>query len=122
MKNIIYISIVFLLYSCSALKIQQSDIIGEFYKREVSKNTLSVSYNLLLKSDSIFTLSMKMQDANPKCNGKWTLKDNYIYLKCDETQDVGDVLSSGYMNEREYKLEVLNSNKIKFKNSILKRK
>lgn len=122
MKKIRYILIVLIFYSCSAVKIEPSFVVGKYYKRQMSKNTFSINYNLILKSDNTFSLSMNMQDANPKCNGKWELRENkYIYLKCDETNDIGVILSSGYMNEKEYKLEIINRNKIKFKNVILKK-
>jgi len=121
MKKIVYILMIVLIYSCSSLKIEQANIVGEYFMLQTNRNTLSISYNLILNSDNTFSLSLKMQDANPKCNGQWKLIDKYIYLKCKDTEDVVDVLSSGYMKEKNYKLEVINSNKIKFKDVVLKK-
>lgn len=123
MKKIVYILIILSIYSCGTLKIEQADLVGEYHKLQTAKNALSINYNLVLNSDNTFTLSMKMQDANPQCDGKWELKDKkYIYLECDETTDVGVILSSGNMKEKNYKLEVIDKNKIRFKDVILKRK
>jgi len=123
MKNLIYILIALTICSCSSLKVQQADVIGQYYKLQTSRNTLSVSYDLILKKDNSFSLSIRMQDANPMCNGKWELKDNrYIYLECDDVKGVAEMLSSGSMTDKNYKLEVLSKNKIRFKDVILKRK
>lgn len=121
MKNIVYILIVVSVYSCGSLKIEQADIVGEYYKTQASGKALSISYDLTLNSDNTFSLSMKMQDANPKCNGRWEIKDNYIYLKCEESEDIVEILSSGHMKEKDHKLEVMSRNKIKFKDVILKK-
>lgn len=125
MKKIFQIVIICTLYySCGTLKIEQTDLVGEYHKHQTAKNALSINYNLVLKSDKTFNLSIKVQDANPECNGKWEYKDNYVYLKCDDIEDaIIETLSSGYMKERDYKLEVINRNKIRFKDDvILKRK
>lgn len=110
------------IYSCGTLKIEQADLVGEYHKLQTAKNALSINYSLVLNSDSTFSLSMKMQDANPQCNGQWELKDNYIYLKCEESENIGEILSSGHMKEKNHKLEVVNRNRIKFKDVVLKRK
>jgi len=122
MKKIGYILLALFIYSCGSLKLEQNDIVGEFSKRQASENTLSVNYDLTLKADNTFSLSIKMQDANPKCNGNWELKDNYVYLKCEESENIGEILSSGHMKEKDYKLEVINRNRIRFKEVVLKRK
>ena len=123
MRKIIYTLLTFCsLCSCSTLKINASDIAGDFYKEESSKNYLSIVYDLKLKPDSTFSLSIKTRDANPTCKGLWKLKKNYIYLKCQESQDVGKILSSSYMKELNYELKLINRNNIKFNEDIILRR
>jgi hypothetical protein len=121
-RKISYVLIVLLIYSCVSSNLTETAAVGEYTKKITSKDKLSVTYNLILNADNFFSLSIKIQDANPKCNGKWELKDNHIYLKCTESNNVIEMLSSGYMKKKEYHLEVINRNKIKFENVILKRK
>ena len=121
-KHLIQVLVTISVFSCSPLKIGKAGIVGEYQKHETAKNTLSVNHSLILNSDNTFSLSIKMQDANPECDGKWEIKDNFIYLKCNDTENtIAKALSSGYMKERAYKLEVINKNKIKFKYVTLKR-
>lgn len=46
----------------------------------------------------------------------------FILLKCSEDANPYEMLSSGYMNEKEHKFQVINRNKIKYKDVVLKRK
>ncbi|ALM08803.1 hypothetical protein SB49_14060 [Sediminicola sp. YIK13] len=115
-RNIIYIVIISSIFSCKALKNEQS-IYGEYYKKGKD-----FEYSLSLNADSTFSLKTKYQDANPMCTGQWQkMNSSEIQLKCDVTKDPTEMLSSGYMNEREHKIEFISRDKIKFKNVILKR-
>ncbi|RKN75913.1 hypothetical protein D7Z94_24945 [Ulvibacterium marinum] len=95
---------------------------GEFYKKQTANKTISVSYSLNLRPDNTFVFSIKSQDANPKCEGSWELNWQSVYLKCNESDDIGEILSSGNMPDKEHKLEVINRNRIKFKNVVLTRR
>lgn len=118
MKPIIKISyIVIFLISCKTLHTNDS-IQGEYYSKGKD-----YEYNLILQTDNHFVLHIKYQDANPKCEGNWKLNgDKTIYLKCVATNDVSEMLSNGYMNEREHNIEIISKRKLKFKGVILKRK
>jgi hypothetical protein len=108
--------------SCKAQKVGQEAIYGTFYKLDKDKH-FSTSYTLKLNSDSTFSFLIKVKDGQPQCNGTWELVDNeFIHLKCYEITDVTEALSSGYMNQREHKLQVVNRNKLKYKDVVLKRK
>lgn len=122
-KTIIYLVIIFgLLISCRAQKIDQSSICGTFYKLDKDKH-FSSSYTLELRLDSTFTFIISVQDAKPQCNGKWKIVDNgFIMLNCNEDTNPYEMLSSGYMSQRENKLQIINKNKIKYKDVVLKRK
>lgn len=110
------------LLSCKAQNIGQEAIYGTFYKLQKGKDFIT-SYTLELNADSTFTLLINTAAGKPQCNGKWELVDNeFIHLKCYEITDVTEALSSGYMSQREHKLQVVNRNKIKYKDVVLKRK
>ena len=121
-KTFIFIIIIVLFLSCKAQKIDQEVIQGTFYKLNKDRY-LSSSYTLELHKDGSFALNEKHQDANPQCKGKWTIEnDKFIVLKCDEVKDVTETLTNGYMNKREQKLLIINRNKIKYNDVVLKRK
>lgn len=123
MKAIIYMSVMLMsLWSCRAQKLEHEAICGTFYKLNKDKY-FSTSYTLNLNPDNIFTFVIKTQDAQPQCKGIWEMVDNeFILLKCCEAANPYEVLSSGYMSEKEHKLQIINKNKIKYKDVVLKRK
>lgn len=123
MKAIIYMSVILMsLLSCRAQKLEHEAICGTFYKLNKDKD-FSTSYTLTLNPDNTFTFVIKVQDAQPQCNGTWEMVDNeFILLKCGEDANPYEMLSSGYMSEKEHKLQVINKNKIKYKDVVLKRK
>lgn len=72
--------------------------------------------------DGSFELSEQYRHATPKCKGKWELiGDGFILLKCAELDEFGSPLSSGYMVKREHRLTIINGNKVKYKDYILRR-
>lgn len=73
------------------------------------------------KTDSTFVLTKKYFEVNSSCIGRWQQKGDTIFLKCDEEKDIGVMLSSGYMNQREYTLKIVSNNKVKLENITLKR-
>ena len=79
-------------------------------------------YFLVLQEDSSFTLSVKLQDASPKCTGKWAnIDDKYIDLYCSESTNPSEILSNEYMQKRTYRLKILNSNKLIIEDVVLKK-
>lgn len=71
--------------------------------------------------DSTFTLKMKYFEAQPQCIGKWRLVNkNTIKLICNE-QEVYAMLTNGYMNERVHRVKILDTQRVKFNNTILEK-
>jgi len=102
----IFCCIFFLICSCIAKK----NLYGNFQYRGVS-NGFPKEYDLLLKKDS-FSLSYKSQDAAPSCVGKWKIFQDTLYLRCNKENIVTNMLSNGYMNQRNYKLKIIGSKKL----------
>lgn len=73
-------------------------------------------------TDSTFVLTKKYFEVNSSCTGKWLQKGDTIFLKCNEEKDIAILLSSGYMNKREYEVVIKTRNKLKLNNVVLKRK
>ncbi len=95
----------------------QNDITGKFYKRGKD-----YTCSLVLEKDSSFTFNIKVQDFNPQCEGRWQLLGrDTILLKCNEVKNILEALSTGYMAKRENKIEIINRNKLKYNQVILKR-
>lgn len=106
-----------LLYSC----VTNKDIHGEYYYSGTF-GEFRENYYLKLKKDS-FRIKYTTQDAYPRCSGIWKLKNNIIYLKCNEEKVITNMLSKGYMNKREYQIKIINKDSLKLinENVILKR-
>ncbi len=113
MNLLLLLLCVIIVFSCSSEKF----VSGEYHKKGED-----YQYNLSLEKDSTFELTIHYPDVNPKCKGKWFYETkNTILLKCYEENDLITQLSTGYMAERERKIFVLNSNKIRIDKIILKR-
>ena len=110
-----------ILFSCKAQKIDPISIYGTFYKWDKDKY-FSKSYTLELNQDGSFKLKINQLDANPQCQGKWGIVDNEILLECEEGKNPYEMLSSGYLSEREHRFQILSKNKLKYKDIVLKRK
>lgn len=112
------------IFSCSVSKeFVSSDLIGSFYG--VSNSSMpntSIQYFLELKTDNVFKLKIQGHDYRPECIGVWEHKGDTLFLKCNEEKDISIMLSSGYMNQREFKVTIKNRNKLKLDNVVLKRK
>ena len=125
MKNKVYfVALCVFVLSCSTTKNMNYDsMIGKFYGKHpgFSKGTYT-QYNLELKQDSTFYFQIKGHDYSPECKGLWSLSNDTLLLKCNEEKDVSVLLSSGYMNQREFRIRVLNKDKLELDNVNLKRK
>lgn len=122
-KVIIYAIFAFVSLSfCNAQNIGYKTISGTFYRLQKGKD-FNTSYMIELKDDSTFTLVVGTAAGRPQCCGNWEIIDNkFILLKCDEITDVTEALTSGYMSQREHQLQIINRNKIKYKDVVLKRR
>jgi hypothetical protein len=115
MARLLIISI-FFFYSCGVSKFDYRA--GQEYIKEKK----DYKYYLRIDTDSTFTFSIKYQDLNPRCQGCWEKGEgDYILLKCNETTEVSDLFSSTYMNTRKIRAEIINRNKIKINNTILRK-
>lgn len=118
-KIILVISSIVFLFSCSVTKkIKDTEMVGSFYTKIKGHNNTSVQYTLNLQPNS-FSLNFKGQDYNPECTGSWLKKGDSLFLKCKEEKDIGIVLSSGYMNQRDHTIKILSRNKLKLYKVIL---
>lgn len=122
-RAVVYVIITLgLFFSCKTQKIGQEALCGTFYKLNKEKN-FSSSYTLELRLDSSFNFIVMVKDAKPQCEGKWIIIDKeFILLECNESSNPFEMLSSGYMSKKEHKLQVINNDKIKYKDFVLKRK
>ncbi|MCI1720030.1 MAG: hypothetical protein LKM37_03275 [Bacteroidales bacterium] len=123
-RVIIYIAIMLGSFViCNAQKIEQRAMCGIFDKCVNRKYfNIETFYSLELNADSTFTFVINHQDARPKGVGKWKIIDTcFISLELEEPS-VEECLTSGYMSERKIKMRIININKIKYKDVILKRK
>lgn len=79
-------------------------------------------YALELNQNGSFLFKIIVQDAMAQCQGKWRFENNkFIILDCQEAS-VWETLTNGYMNSCDYKVEILNKNKLRYNNVILKRR
>ncbi len=123
----VYLLFIFLIVfftSCSTnKKVLSNDVlIGDFHCtiKGPFPNT-STQYFLELKNDSNFLFKISGHDYSSVCSGIWEKKNDLLFLKCKEEKNVATILSSGYMSQREFKIEILNKNKLKLDKIILKR-
>ncbi len=107
--------ILFFFTGCRTLPMD-NNFYGEYYNKGKD-----YEYRLILQQDpNTFKLELKYQDTNPKCIGRWKLEgEKIIHLQCEEVSELSKILSNGYMNERDYKLEIISNKKLKFKKVVL---
>jgi hypothetical protein len=123
MRAILYIGFIScLVHSVSAQKIDQCTICGKYYKLLRDKD-FSTSYTIELKADSTFKLSIKIFEGRPQCEGKWKfIGEKLILLKCYEDNNPFEALTNGYMSQKEHTIQIINKNRIKFNDFVLRRK
>ena len=118
-KIILVISSIVFLFSCSVTKkLKDTDMVGSYYAKIKGHNNTSVQYKLNLQPN-IFSLKIKGQDYNSECTGSWLKNGDTLFLKCKEEKDIGILLSSGYMNQRDYTIKILSRNKLELDKVIL---
>jgi len=121
MKRFIFIILTpWLLFSCKTVNVEPVDITGKFYAK-VSKNDFINEYMLELNKNNSFSFMYRVHGASPKCEGQWSLLENKLLLNCDEIKNTYEMLSSGYMNQRDFLLEIIDNSTLKFGNTVLKR-
>lgn len=116
MKTLLYLLLVGVAASCKTSSVPQS-VHGSYY----AKGT-DYEYRLTLNRDSTFMLKLKYQDAVPACSGKWKyLSKDTLDLSCSAIGDISESLTNGYMTERTRKVKIINQNKLKLGEVILKK-
>ncbi len=120
------LAMVLVCFSCiSSRELSSDSLIGMFYaKQSAFTRGTYVQYTLELKTDNSFYFEIRGHDYSPRCEGKWDIlyESNMLLLKCEENENQYEMLSSGYMSEREHRFELINKNKLKYKDVVLKRK
>lgn len=118
-KIILVISSIVFLFSCSVTKkLKDTYMVGSYYAKIKGHNNTSVQYKLKIQPNS-FSLNFKGQDYNPECTGSWLKNGDTLFLKCKEENNIDILLSSGYMNQREYCIKILSRNKLELDKVIL---
>ena len=118
MKIVTQIFCISFLFICCKTLQTDNNLLGEYFSKGKD-----YEYILMLQGDYSFELQLKYQDASPKCTGSWKLVgDKLISLQCKEFSDITETLTNGYMSEREHNLEIINSNRLKFKGVILRKR
>lgn len=113
MRKITFLILVFTINSCKSLSTDTKINYGTF----ISKGD-DYYHSLLLNSDSTFVINFKYFEIKASCFGKWNNigKDSLI-INCDKPKSFGETLQSGYINEREMYLKIINKNDLQFKNT-----
>jgi hypothetical protein len=121
MKALIYaIAMILMAVSCKAQEIDQEAMDGTFYKLVKAKN-FGKSYTLELNRDGSFKFMLKQLDAMPQCKGTWQIVVNEVLLECEEGDNPYEMLSNGYLSQREHTFLILNKNKLEYGDLVLKR-
>ena len=108
MKTLIFLAILNLLFACAVNK----EKIHGMYVGEGS------DYRYQLNIDSTrFQLHLRVLNNTSSCNGFWETKgDRTILLNCSEPTDVLEKLSSSYMKEKQFDVQVISPNELRIRN------
>lgn len=88
---------------------------GVYYSQSRDSET-----TVVLRLDSTFQLAMRVWDAQPSCNGTYSMQDSMtIILRCDSENEVEKLISSSYLNTRVIQLQVVDNNTLKWDQTIL---
>jgi len=114
MKKIVFLILFNVVFSCNSSKNLELKGIYE-------KHGKDYIYNLEIDSDKSFLLSKKYYEINASCKGIWTTKNDTLILKCSDEEFPAQI-TAGYMNQRKYKVLILNEKELNLDNIVLTRK
>lgn len=123
-KIICYIIIALFAYSCKTPNMVEYECTGIEGIFSGMRKTMGFKYQYILElnQNGTFYFRIIVQDAMPQCRGKWRLENNkFIILDCYEAL-AWEKMTNGYMNNRNYIIKILNKDKLKCDNVVLKRK
>ncbi len=105
--------------SCASIGLINKDRVAGIYgsASENAHNEISLNRN------STFSLTMKNLEVRSHCYGNWKMRGrNTILLTCKDTSNsIVNQISSAYLGEDTFEIQVINANKIKLGKIILKR-
>lgn len=115
--RIFFLLVGLFLFSCSP--IIPSQILGRYESSKKDSET-----TIVFMADKKFTFKQKNMGIVRSCTGNWELRqDGKLNLKCDDqSKDLEQVLSSGYMDPLNEEVQIKGKRKIKMGNLILIRK
>ena len=98
------------------MHIYHQSIVGKYEAKFSSNNEhLPAHYYLIINQDKSFHFKLKTLDGSASCTGKWKEVNNELLLfRCNESENLLDKISSGYLGDQTYEVRILNKNKIKF--------
>lgn len=76
------------------------------------KKTKDYRYSLKVQTDSSFVFERESNHSHSNCKGIWKVRGDTLILKCHE-EPLQIQLSSGYWNDREMEVLLLNDGKMK---------
>ncbi|MDY0930812.1 hypothetical protein [Chryseobacterium sp. CFBP8996] len=112
-KLIVYLLLFNMLFSCNSAR--KNLIAGSFENKGEDYH-----YSLILNYSNNFFLSKKYFEVNASCKGVRITKKDTITLKCNEEEFPAQILT-GYLPQRELKIQILNKTELKLDNLILKK-
>lgn len=93
-----------------------SQVVGKY-----SKTGQDFTYTLVLSADSTFSFRKGYFEADSKSEGRWKKLSNVsLLLSCFESP-LAERLQSGYMNQRNIYVHILNNNRLKIGNVTLRK-
>ena len=115
-----------LLLSCKSQRITVDTLQGSFEGAEKMSKHFGWNVILKLNSDSTCYLRKSFDLAQWSCIGEWTvINEKLIEIKCNRNPVLSDMqkglIAGGYIEEN-LEVKVLNKNKLKVNNAVLKRK
>lgn len=125
-RFIIYLTVLMLFTSCKIQQVNVASLCGRFGGVEGDKSPLSTYVLLELNKDSTCLLTKTFDLFKHECRGEWTLlNDDVIEIKCNNNpiqSDIEKALQGGCYIDGTLQIKILNINKLKLKDVILKRK
>lgn len=118
--------VLFLSLSCKSQQFNGVSLCGTFDGVEGRKNPLSTYVLLELNMDKTCSLKKTFDLSKIECRGEWAmLNDGVIEIRCNNNPALSDIekaLQGGGYVEGAIQIKVLSKNKLKFGNTVLKRK